>query len=118
MLGTALLIWTGRDQTTLAARGLALRLPVFIGLISYSLYLWHWPLIVFAQYWLVRDLNVPEALGVALAAVVLATCSWRFIEQPFRRVEVPIRLVVSVSVAGSLLLAVLAPLLIVSGGLP
>lgn len=56
----------------------------FIGRISYSLYLWHWPLIVFARYALERDLLGYEKPAVIAASFVLALLSWRYIEQPFR----------------------------------
>jgi peptidoglycan/LPS O-acetylase OafA/YrhL len=52
-IGTALIIWSGLgDQpiVTWASRQLGRNAPVFIGVISYSLYLWHWPLIVFTKH--------------------------------------------------------------------
>ena len=58
---------------------------VGIGLISYSLYLWHQPLFVFAR--LANDAPPPQWAMLALSAlaVVLAWASWRFVEQPFRK---------------------------------
>jgi len=58
---------------------------VFIGLISYSLYLWHWPLLVFARYWTITPLTVWQSSAIVIASFILATLSWRYIEQPFRR---------------------------------
>ena len=84
-LGAALVIGSGMDHKTLVARLLSLRLPVFIGLISYSLYLWHLPLIVMSKYYLMRALTGPETLLVLLCSVALAVLSWRYIETPFRR---------------------------------
>jgi peptidoglycan/LPS O-acetylase OafA/YrhL len=60
---------------------------VGIGLISYSLYLWHWPLIVFASYATDAKLTGWASLAVILASLVIATLSWRFVEEPFRRRE-------------------------------
>jgi hypothetical protein len=57
---------------------------VGIGLISYSFYLWHWPLLVFGSYWMVRPLGFWEGTAIAMLAAVLAALSWRFVEQPFR----------------------------------
>jgi hypothetical protein len=57
---------------------------VFIGLISYPLYLWHWPLIVFVKYYLVRDLTSVEKLAIVASSFLLAGLSWRFVERPFR----------------------------------
>jgi peptidoglycan/LPS O-acetylase OafA/YrhL len=86
-LGAALIIAAGRDGTSLVAKALSLRPIVFIGTISYSLYLWHWPLIVFqgASGLLVRGLSPRNSkLAVLAIAFVVATVSWRFVERPFR----------------------------------
>jgi len=84
-IGTALVILCAQGgQTTLAGRLLCRRPIVFVGLISYSLYLWHWPVLVYAKHVLVRPLQPVEAGVLVLLAVLLAVASWRFIEQPFR----------------------------------
>lgn len=82
VLGTALLIHCAPG--TLSGRLLSRPLPVGIGLISYSLYLWHWPLIVFTEY--ARDEKIAGLWqpAVIAAAFALAYLSWRFIERPFR----------------------------------
>ena len=82
VLGAAAVIHAGRD--TQVARLLALWPLVAIGLVSYSLYLWHWPLIVFIEY--VTDAPVRRWMSVAViaASFALAYLSWRFIERPFR----------------------------------
>jgi len=81
--GTALAIWAGSGQqpphTVLATPPL-----VFIGRMSYSLYLWHWPLIAFLHY-LDIDVGSLGAVGVAGAAILLAWLSWKFLEVPMRR---------------------------------
>ncbi|MGQ0618715.1 MAG: acyltransferase family protein [Panacagrimonas sp.] len=86
-LGAALIIWAGESGTTRVGRVLSMRPMVWIGLISYSLYLWHWPVLFF-----VRMTGLPFAEGeravVNLTAIALsfpvAWLSWRYIEQPFR----------------------------------
>ncbi len=56
-----------------------------IGLISFSLYLWHWPIIVFIKYYTIDSLSfIHLAVGV-LATVILALLSYTFIEEPFRK---------------------------------
>ena len=58
------------------------------GDMSYSLYLWHWPLIVFAkQYAVIYDqsLNMPMIFALLVATYVLAYVSWRFVESPVRK---------------------------------
>ncbi|MBK1723915.1 acyltransferase family protein [Thiocystis violacea] len=82
--GAALVIAAGRGRETLAGKGLASPAVVFIGLISYSLYLWHWPLLVFARAYLGADLQGWQAAMVILLSLALATVTWRFVERPFR----------------------------------
>jgi peptidoglycan/LPS O-acetylase OafA/YrhL len=86
-LGTALIIASGRNGTSLTHRLLALKPLVFVGLISYSLYLWHWPIIVFQGL----DLFVSGSLSMRTAKLlsivlsfIAAALSWRFVEVPFR----------------------------------
>ncbi len=91
VLGTALIIWAGEngaDKHTLVGKLLSLRPMVFIGLISYSLYLWHWPLLVFAQYYSITGLKAQE-IYLALAAIfTISILSWQFVEKPFRFHEI------------------------------
>jgi peptidoglycan/LPS O-acetylase OafA/YrhL len=83
-IGAALIIWAGTGGDSFGARLLGLRPVVFIGKISYSLYLWHWPIIVFVKYSVDRGLAPAETVLVVAASVAAAILSWRFIEQPFR----------------------------------
>jgi len=84
VLGTVLLIHTGGERPTLVARALGMRAPVFIGLVSYSLYLWHWPIFAFARYRLMREMTAAEGLLLSALALVMAAASWYFVERPFR----------------------------------
>jgi peptidoglycan/LPS O-acetylase OafA/YrhL len=83
-----LLIATGRQSF---GPGLLLGLsPIrWVGRISYSLYLWHWPILVLAPIVLGAEIELEGRVGLALAAVIVAALSWRFIEEPFRRARVP-----------------------------
>lgn len=58
---------------------------VFIGLISYSLYLWHWPLFAFNAYWSYSPQKIPTSVVFALTSILLSIASWKFIEKPFRK---------------------------------
>ena len=84
VLGTALLIAAAGPET-LTGRLLSLRPMVWIGLISYSTYLWHQPVFAFARIHLFDE--VPDALYavLALASLGLGYLTWVFVEQPFRR---------------------------------
>ncbi|MFZ9766968.1 MAG: acyltransferase family protein [Candidatus Limnocylindrus sp.] len=55
-----------------------------LGKISYSLYLWHWPLLVLPLLFLERALTGVEIVVAVAAAIVVSWVSWRFVEQPFR----------------------------------
>jgi peptidoglycan/LPS O-acetylase OafA/YrhL len=57
----------------------------FVGRISYSLYLWHWPLLAFGRVVYGDDLPLPAALVLIAFATVAAVLSYYFIEQPFRK---------------------------------
>jgi len=81
---TALLIRTNSGTQTAIGRALSVRPLVFTGLISYSLYLWHAPVLAFASYYSVTEPSGPSrALLLALIYAVSAL-SWRYVERPFR----------------------------------
>jgi len=86
-LGAALVIYAGINGSSLPGRLLSTGPIVFVGLISYSLYLWHWPLLVYAKYYLIRDLTTPEAVSILVASFFMSVFSYRFVELPFRRRE-------------------------------
>jgi peptidoglycan/LPS O-acetylase OafA/YrhL len=75
--------------------GVLLRLaPIrFLGKISYSLYLWHWPILILGGIWLVGPLDTissTQAVALAALAIPVATISWMFVEEPFRRGQIPL----------------------------
>ncbi len=84
-LGALLIILCGQDKNTLIYKVLSFTPLVWIGLISYSAYLWHQPLLAFARHYTYED-TPPWLLGaLCLATLPLSYLSWRFVEQPFRR---------------------------------
>ena len=58
---------------------------VAVGLISYSLYLWHWPLLVLTRYLVLRDLLLWEKTALIAVSGLAAVTSWRYVEKPFRQ---------------------------------
>lgn len=87
VVGSAMVLLAVHRGQVLGWAGRTLRSAplVGLGLVSYSLYLWHWPLLV------LLDQSSPEPpgwgwrLGACVGALVIAVASWRFIERPFRQ---------------------------------
>jgi len=84
VLATVVLIAVGGQGGSVVTSGLSNAVLVRIGQISYSLYLVHWPILVF--YRMARGVPISDAEGWALvaASVAVAFLSWRFVERPFR----------------------------------
>lgn len=119
VLGTAFVISATTKRTTWVGNALSVRPVVFIGLISYSLYLWHWPLMAFART-LVREPSRLTMGGIVIVSILLAAMSWRWIEQPIRRRQVfaeDRRLLIASGVVWCALL-VAAFAIVRSGGMP
>ena len=84
VMGVVGLIWANGQQSTWVSRLLSSRVMVGLGLISYSWYLWHWPVFVYASYAAVDGLSPLELGALMLLSLVLGYLSWRFVETPFR----------------------------------
>ncbi len=85
-LGTVLLIYVGQNSpSTIVTRLLEVRPLVWIGLISYSLYLVHWPINAFAHYLSLEELDPSMTVALTVASFALAAFSWKYVEQPFRQ---------------------------------
>lgn len=106
-VGAALIIHGGAGGRSLVGRVLSLRWLVLIGLVSYSLYLWHWPLFVLADYVVIRPLTGIETAGVIAASFLAAFASWRLVEQPFRRPQPGLRRIGPFAAAGGVAAAFL-----------
>lgn len=86
-VGTALLLWVGAPPGSRLAVLFKNDLAVFFGRISYSLYLWHWPVLVLWKFWRQQPLETlptHEKASLILVCVALAWVSYRFIEAPIR----------------------------------
>ena len=85
-VGTALIIHSSENGVSIVGRLLSWRPVVFIGLISYSLYLWHWPIMVFhrSDGFLFAQASVTAKLGLIAVSIGVAYLSWKFVELPFR----------------------------------
>lgn len=83
-VGAALLIASGEGGRSLGGRVLSLRPLVWIGLISYSLYLWHWPILIFARLLANGGLDMGQSAACIVLIFGVSWLSWRFVERPFR----------------------------------
>jgi hypothetical protein len=83
-IGTALLIFSGHAAYSVPTRWLSHNYLVGIGLISYSAYLWHWPVLAFYRYGH-HDMSAFVSLLLFALILLLAYFSYAFIEQPLRR---------------------------------
>lgn len=81
----AALIYANASQLTRVGLLLSSRPLVYVGLISYSLYLWHWPVLVFLRYVSIDNPSVPQRIMALAASFVFAHLSYRFVEIPFRK---------------------------------
>jgi len=85
VLGSAAIIHSGMNNESKILNILKLKPFIFIGLISYSLYLWHWPLVVFANYLNpIQDFSIATIIFLLGLSIFLSTISYYIIEQPFR----------------------------------
>ena len=84
VIGTALLIYTSGGYIN---KVLSTKPMVFTGNISYSLYLWHWPVFVFARYTAV-ELTLSVQIVCIFITYILSILSWKYIEQPFRQAPI------------------------------
>ncbi|WP_277961850.1 acyltransferase family protein [Pseudomonas sp. RIT-To-2] len=120
VVGTLALIWANGAHATWVGRVLSTRLMVGTGLISYSWYLWHWPVHVFASYAAVDGLSALQVAGLLVLSLVLAYASWRWFERPLRqgRVSASARQVLACALGLMVLVGVAGQALRQADGVP
>lgn len=107
VLGAAAIIAGGTgNESTLVARLLSSRPLVFIGALSYSWYLWHWPAIVFTRQ--LSDGDSTALIVAGLGSLIPAWLSYRFIENPIRTSHVLVGRKALIVVASAILVPALA----------
>lgn len=115
-LGAGLILLFSGPRT-LVGRWLSARVPVLIGLCSYSAYLWHQPLLAFAQHGALEEPQTMTRLTMCVIAGLLAWLTWRWVERPFRdRRSVSDRRMVALAVGGLVLFVALGSAGHLSGG--
>lgn len=110
-IGALLLIYSGNTENTIINEILSFRIMTFLGLISYSLYLWHWPIVAYINYFGIV-INTKIGLEIFFASICLSFLSWKYIEQPFRnrykygfKNSILLFLIIPILLIGSLVLA-------------
>jgi len=119
-LGAGLVIYAGEAGPSTVRTILSFRPLVFIGVISYSLYLWHWPILVFSQH-LPFFLSSQAEIAVALVgSIAAAFVSFEYIERPFRGASSPFtrRQIFAFGLAASVMTAAFGVAAYGSSGLP
>ena len=90
----------------------------WIGLVSYSWYLWHWPLLSFARVSADEALATSKAILLCAIALAMAWISYRFIEQPFRHSKMPVAPLLRRYAAACALMALPGAAILLTHGLP
>ena len=93
IMGSVFLIISNFEYRTFVGTVFSLKILVGIGLVSYSAYLWHWPILAFLHYALI-DIDLYVGLCVLIATFFLAVVSYYFIETPFRKTTLSISRVI------------------------
>jgi len=117
-LGAAAIIYSGQTGTSATAKVLSWPVIRFIGAISYSLYLWHWPMLSLVRNYYIGDVTPFQTACAVLVAGVMAIFSWHFVERPFRssaRRDKPIFGAAAAVMTGA---GVLSAAIILSSGFP
>ncbi|WP_339908597.1 acyltransferase family protein [Symmachiella dynata] len=117
-VATAALIYANSLQQSFPAAVLASRPFVVVGLTSYSLYLWHWPILAFLRYRFGQELSMPTISAALCSSVVLGFFSWRCVETPIRQKKLFASTYITIGTAVSFLAVIcLSGVVIQSSGL-
>ena len=120
-VGAALVIVSSEGGISTIGRLLSLRPVVVVGLISYSLYLWHWPLIVFQRTdGFLGGSGVMTKLLLIAVSIGIAWLSWKFIERPFRlkAKDTSRKIVFGIALTAMTSAVALCGLVLIAGGAP
>ncbi|MEQ1780199.1 MAG: acyltransferase family protein [Hyphomonadaceae bacterium] len=116
--GAALVLITGAGGGSLGGRLISNPVSSFFGGISYSLYLWHWPVLVLGRALLLATPTPLQTLAMIALAVSLAAASWKWIEQPFLKRRSQRTTVLVAGGAAMVLGAMACGSIVVAQGLP
>jgi len=86
-LASVLIIFSGENKESFTYKLFSKTIFVYIGKLSYSLYLWHWPILAFYRYYN-TSFDIKGVLICGLATILLSFLSWRFVETPLRYIAI------------------------------
>ncbi|MBV1880904.1 MAG: acyltransferase [Pseudomonadales bacterium] len=117
--GAGLLLISGRGSAGIVNQILSCRPFVWIGLISYSLYLWHWPIIVFVHY-IGVEFTATISLFIIAISIFIAWLNWRFIETRYRYIKGADfkRTIVKLFILPLALISIFSIIIVATNGLP
>jgi peptidoglycan/LPS O-acetylase OafA/YrhL len=118
--GAAFLIFSG-PNAWINRTILSNRVSVFVGLISYPLYLWHWPLLSFARMGPDEELSGAVLIALVVLAFLLAWLTYEFVEKPIRFGRLPLPSWGVAAILAGFALLVITPggiLISIAGGVP
>ena len=116
-IGTGFILWNKLNNSSLPLRLLITKPVELVGLCSFSLYLWHWPILVFLKYIYVDEVPLHILTIALLATTLISYLSWKYIENPFRN-GVSIKATLYAIIISYILLAVYATTILALKGLP
>ncbi|QWD85584.1 acyltransferase [Polynucleobacter asymbioticus] len=116
-LGTGLILWNKLSSNSLLLRYLITKPVRLVGLCSFSLYLWHWPILVFLKYIYVDNVPLYILMSALLATIFISYLSWKYIENPFRS-SIPTRTTLLAILSIYCILVIYASTLLALKGLP
>lgn len=101
-LGTVFII-ISTNEYTIISKLLSKKIFVGLGLISYSLYLWHQPIFAFTRHTSLDEISLGHSFFLILLSLILAFISWKWVESPFRRKDLTSKkFIFSFSISGIL----------------
>lgn len=123
-IGAALIIYSGNttEKTesfeSFGGKILSLQPFVYIGSISYSLYLWHWPVLAIIRNVTDIHLQISHGIIAIIASIIAASISFFFIEKPLLALDDKKFSIFNISINISLLIGLLCAIIIINNGIP
>lgn len=120
VIGASLIIYAGGANQNLVGAALSISVLRFLGLISYSLYLWHWPVLVYYRLWRIGPISNTEIASLIAVIILLSYLSWKYVETPFRTRQLLPRREKIISTGGGVMIvsALFGVTLALGGGFP